>query len=187
MKITKRQLRRIIREEAEGLLNVAEPSDVEPIEDIWAGGEGQLVDPIDFVAVDTDGSVTNVTEPEMTNITGNKEPQMLDVTALTEKLHQRIRLKKMIREQAAAAAIEEELPGEEIVIEPEPEAEERAGASVSALRGWFTEKAAEVNDLGISDPQIPALIAAMNDLIGQAQSGILSSREDRVRKGIAKA
>jgi hypothetical protein len=189
MKISKRQLRRIIREEAEGLLDVAEPSEVEPIEGIWAGGEGQLVDPIDFVAVDTDGSVTNVAEPEMINITGTKEPEVLNVAALIERLHQRIRLKKLIKEQAVA--VEEELPGAEVVAEPvpvvEPEVEERAGASASALRGWLSGKAAEVNDLGISDPQIPALIAAMNDLIGQAQAGTLSSREDRVRKGIAKA
>ena len=189
MKISKRQLRRIIREEAEGLLDVAEPSEVEPVEDVWGGGEGQLVDPIDFVAVDTDGSVTNTAEPEMTNITGTKEPEVLNVAALIERLHQRIRLKKLIREQAVD--VEEELPGAEVavkpIVEPEVEVEERAGASASALRGWLSGKAAEVNDLGISDPQIPALIAAMNDLIGQAQAGALSSREDRVRKGIAKA
>jgi len=46
VRITKRQLKRIIREEAEGLLDVESPSDVEPIEDVWGSGE-DLVLPID--------------------------------------------------------------------------------------------------------------------------------------------
>ena len=177
MKITKRQLRRIIREEAEGLLDVAEPSEVEPVEDVWAGGEESLVEPIDFVDADTDGSVANTSEPEV-----------MKITEISRKVQRRIRLKRILREQLAAAGVEveEEMPEEEIIIEPAAE-EERAGASTSSLRSFFSEKAAEVNDLGISDPQIPALVAAINDLIGQAQAGTLSSREDRVRKGIAKA
>tara|TARA_A100001011_G_scaffold397557_2_gene498957 strand:- start:1357 stop:1905 length:549 start_codon:yes stop_codon:yes gene_type:complete len=182
MKITKRQLRRIIREEAEGRIDVAEPSDVEPIEDVWAGGEESLVDPIDFVSADTDGSVSNVVEPE--------------VMRITAEVRKRIRLKRFLREQleAAGVEVEEEIPADvdavvepEVMPEPAVEEEERAGASISSLRSFFSGKAAEVNDLGISDPQIPALVAAINDLIGQAQSGTLSSREDRVRKGITKA
>lgn len=180
MKISKRQLRRIIREEAEGLLDVAEPSEVEPVEDVWGGGEDALVEPIDFVDADTDGSVANVAEPETMDI--------------VERVRKRIKLKRFLREQLDAAGVEvEEEVTPELVIGDEdpadlgPEEEERVGASASSLRGYFTEKAAEVNDLGISDPQIPALVAAMNDLILQAQAGTLSSREDRVRKGIAKA
>ena len=183
MKISKRQLRRIIREEAEGLLDVAEPSEVEPVEDVWAGGEDALVAPIDFVDADTDGREANVVEPE--------------ILSITEKVLKRIKLKRFLREQleAAGVGIEEERPPELVVGDEDPETiaaaveqeEERVGASASSLRGYFSEKAAEVNDLGISDPQIPALVAAMNDLILQAQAGTLSSREDRVRKGIAKA
>ena len=46
MKITKRQLRRLIREELEDILDQENPADVEAVEDAWAGGD-DLVEPID--------------------------------------------------------------------------------------------------------------------------------------------
>jgi len=48
MKITKRQLRRLIREELEDILDQENPADVEAIEGVWAGGD-DLVDPIDHL------------------------------------------------------------------------------------------------------------------------------------------
>tara|TARA_Y100000310_G_scaffold258888_1_gene267425 strand:- start:388 stop:594 length:207 start_codon:yes stop_codon:yes gene_type:complete len=48
MKITRRFLRRIIKEELENILSAESPEDVEPVEDAWAGGE-DLVLPLDHV------------------------------------------------------------------------------------------------------------------------------------------
>jgi predicted component of type VI protein secretion system len=48
MKITKRQLRRLIREELEDILDQENPEDVEAVEGVWAGGD-DLVDPIDHL------------------------------------------------------------------------------------------------------------------------------------------
>ena len=65
MRITKRQLRRIIREEAQGLIDVESPYDVEPVENVWGGCEdaGNLVLPIDHSKAAKSEPVTN--RPEM--------------------------------------------------------------------------------------------------------------------------
>ena len=67
IRLTKRQLGRIIREEAEGLLDVESPYDVEPVEDVWGGdpeGEGgNLVLPIDHSKAAKSYPVT--AEPEV--------------------------------------------------------------------------------------------------------------------------
>jgi len=67
MKITKSKLRRIIREEAEGLLDVESPYDVEPVEDVWGGDPegdgGNLVLPIDHSKAAKSYPVT--AEPEI--------------------------------------------------------------------------------------------------------------------------
>ena len=65
-----------------------------------------------------------------------------------------------------------------------PEPEERADASAQALKSWFADKMSDPN-LGIQAQQVPALIAAMEDLILSAQSGNLKSKEDRVRGQIS--
>lgn len=163
MSLSERQIRRIIREQLADHLDDVEAKELDA--DEQADG---LEDPIDYAKVGSGHS--NEAEPE--------------VMEIVEKLKLRMRLKRIIREQAAAdVAVEEELPPPPPVDEPE----ERAGATVSSLRAFFTDHAAMVNDLGISDPQIPALVAAMKDLIAQAQAGQLAGREDRVRKSMAKA
>lgn len=160
MSLSERQMRRIIREQLAAQLDDVEAKELDA--DEQADG---IEDPIDYAKVGSGHS--NEAEPE--------------VMEIVEKLKRRMRLKRIIREQAGAAA--EEAPPPPPVDEPE----ERASASVSSLRGFFTDHAAMANDLGISDPQIPALVAAMKDLIVQAQAGQLASREDRVRKGMASA
>jgi hypothetical protein len=69
MKITKRQLRRIIKEEFEDLTDqywdVETPAEVEPLEDAWAGGD-DLVEPIDHS--DAGGSEEVTPEPETMEI-----------------------------------------------------------------------------------------------------------------------
>jgi len=64
MKITKRQLRRIILEEAD-MLDADLPSEVEAIENVWGGCEdaGNLVLPIDHSKATKSEPVTN--RPEM--------------------------------------------------------------------------------------------------------------------------
>ena len=70
MKITKRQLKRIIKEEFEDLTDqywdVETPAEVEPLEDAWAGGD-DLVDPIDHS--EAGGSEAVITEPGVMEIT----------------------------------------------------------------------------------------------------------------------
>tara|TARA_Y100001970_G_C14235723_1_gene861653 strand:- start:2263 stop:2757 length:495 start_codon:yes stop_codon:yes gene_type:complete len=164
MSLSEKQIRRIVREQLAAQLDDVEAKELDA--DEQADG---VEDPIDYAKVGSGES--NESEPE--------------VMEIVEKLKRRMRLKRIIREQAAAAAAqgEEELPPPP----PADEPEERAGATVSSLRAFFTDHAAMAGDLGISDPQIPALVAAMKDLIAQAQAGQLASREDRVRKSMAKA
>ena len=166
MSLSERQMRRIIREQLAAHLEDVEAKELDA--DEQADG---IEDPIDYAKVGAGES--NEAEPE--------------VMEIVEKLKRRIRLKRIIREAGAAAA--GSAPVEEVEPPPPPvdEPEERAGASVSSLRAFFTDHAAMANDLGISDPQIPALVAAMKDLISQAQAGQLAAREDRVRKSMAKA
>ena len=70
MKITKRQLRRIIKEEFEDLTDqywdVDSPAEVEPVENAWAGGD-DLVEPIDHS--EAGGSAQVTPEPETLEIT----------------------------------------------------------------------------------------------------------------------
>ena len=167
MRLTKRQILELIYEQQ--IADVDRPEDVKPEEDVWGTGE-DLEDPIDYQEVSTGEAVESGVE----------------VDEIVERLQLKLRLKRMIREMASDAPPVVDDMEAEVEVEPMPPAdeEERAGASTGALRSWFSEKASEVNDLAISDPQVPALIAAMNDLIGQAQAGILASREDKVRKNI---
>lgn len=65
MKITKRQLRRIIREAEDLTVLPTELEDVEAVEDAWAGGE-DLVQAIDYADELTGES--NVDEPEVLDI-----------------------------------------------------------------------------------------------------------------------
>ena len=164
MSISRMEIRRIIREQLEASLEDVEAKELDA--DEQADG---VEEPVDHAKIGSGES--NVAEPE--------------VLEIVEKVRQRIRIKNMIREMAhdADPGAEEEMPPPPPVAEPE----ERAAASTSGLRAFFTDHAAMVNDLGISDPQIPALVAAMKDLISQAQRGQLASREDRVRKNIESA
>ncbi len=162
MSISRSEIRRIIREQLEDSLEDVEAKELDA--DEQADG---VEEPVDYAKVGSGES--NVAEPE--------------VLEIVEKVRQRIRMKRMLREMAADAIVDEELPPPPPAAEPE----ERAAASTSGLRAFFTDHAAMVNDLGISDPQIPALVAAMKDLISQAQRGQLASREDRVRKNIESA
>ena len=82
------------------------------------------------------------------------------------------RLRRVIREQMEMAAEEEE---------------QRAGASSGALKKWFVEKAQSIADLNIPSGQIPALVAAMEDLLATAQAGRMKSQEKRLSGQIAKA
>jgi|1_EtaG_2_1085319.scaffolds.fasta_scaffold57782_2 hypothetical protein len=52
MKVTQRQLRRIIQEELEDILAIEDVADIEPEEDAWAGGEN-LIEPIDYQEITT--------------------------------------------------------------------------------------------------------------------------------------
>ena len=173
MRLSKQQVLRLIYEQQ--VWDSATPAEVEPEEDVWGTGEA-LEQEIDYYEVEGLPPV---------------EPG-IEIEEIVEKVKRKMRLRRIVEQVVAA---EEEVTAgpdvaaeEEVVVAPPPAAEEeRAGASASELRGWLSGKAAEVADLGISDPQIPALIAAMNDLIGQAQAGTLSAREDRVRANIAKA
>ncbi len=85
--------------------------------------------------------------------------------------------------------VEVEASAEEVMVEPEAEAPEddRVTASMGSLRGWLSDTLTSVDDMGIQDNQVPALVAAMDDLIASAQAGQLSGSEDRVRKGITDA
>jgi hypothetical protein len=56
MRITKRQLRRIIKEELENILDYKHADEIEPEEEAWAGGDN-LVDPIDFQEIATGDAV----------------------------------------------------------------------------------------------------------------------------------
>ena len=104
-------------------------------------------------------------------------------------------IREAVEEEVAMVTGEEPVPDDmgtmpeaepEVVEEPLP-GEERASASISSLRGWLSDTLTSVNDLGIQDSQIPSLVAAMDDLVASAQAGVLTSTEDKVRKGIAQA
>jgi len=169
MKLSKQQVLKLIYEQQ--VWDSAAPDEVEPEEDVWGSGEA-LEQEIDYYEVEGLPPVESG----------------IEIEEIVEKLKRKIRLRKIVEQVVAAEEVVEPEPAAEEVVDVAPPAEEeRASASASELRGWLSGKAAEVADLGISDPQIPALIAAMNDLIGQAQAGTLGAREDRVRANIAKA
>ena len=168
MRINKRQILELIYEQQ--VQDVSSPAEVEPEEDVWASGEG-LEQDIDHEK--EAGLPSNVTEPE--------------VLEIVEKVVQRRRLKRklraLVREQAAVAPDVSGVVDAEVVA-PAVEPEERASASQQSLRDWLKDTAAGVAALGIADNQIPSLIASMNDLVLSAQSGKMSSREDKVRSHI---
>jgi hypothetical protein len=169
MKLSKQQVLKLIYEQQ--VWDSAAPDEVEPEEDVWGSGEA-LEQEIDYYEVEGLPPVESG----------------IEIEEIVEKVKRKIRLRKIVEQVVAAEEVVEPEPAAKEVVDVAPPAEEeRAGASASELRGWLSGKAAEVADLGISDPQIPALIAAMNDLIGQAQAGTLGAREDRVRANIAKA
>ena len=78
MKITRRQLRRIIREELE---EVEAPFETEAVEDAWAGGEN-LELPLD-VAKSTHGADAVVVEPEVLSITELRRVILDELTLLS--------------------------------------------------------------------------------------------------------
>ncbi len=167
MALSRNQIRSIIREQLAASLEDVEATELDADEQADA-----IEDPVDYAKVGSGES--NVAEPE--------------VMEIVEKVRRRMRLKKMIREMSHENEMAGDIPpAEDVPPPPVDEPEERASASVSSLRSFFTDHASMANDLGISDPQIPALVAAMKDLIAQAQAGQLASREDRVRKNIEKA
>lgn len=169
MHISKRQILELIYEQQ--VQNSKEPSEVKPEEDVWGTGE-DLVNPIDHQEVTT----------------GKPVESGIEVEEIVEKLRRRMLLKRIIREQVAAA--EEELmdPAGAMVdtvdVVEEPAGEERASASQQSLRNWLKDTAGGIAGMGIADNQVPALIAAMDDLMSSAQSGKMASREDRVRQHI---
>ena len=168
MRVSKRQILELIYEQQ--VQDSKRPDEVQPEEDVWGTGE-ELEHPVDWEK--ESGLPDNVDEPE--------------VLEIVERVKRRARLRKIIREQMAAVA-EEPLPGEEVeaIVEPAAgeEVEGRASASQQSLRDWLKNTAAGVGGMGIADGQIPALIASMDDLILSAQSGKMSSREDKVRAHI---
>ena len=168
MRVSKRQILKLIYEQQ--VQDSKSPAEVEPEEDVWGTGE-DLEHPIDHEK--EAGLPSNVTEPEVMEI----------VEKVLHRRQLKRRLQKLVREQAAIAA------EEEVVVDPalaaaEVEGEERASASQQSLRNWLKDTAASVAGLAIPDGQIPALIASMDDLILSAQSGKMSSREDKVRAHI---
>ena len=68
MKVTARQLRRIIREAVAEVLDAEEPSDIEAEEGIWSGGEN-IHNEIDHAKVQH-GADPVVDAPEMLDIVG---------------------------------------------------------------------------------------------------------------------
>ena len=170
MRLSKRQILKLIYEQQ--VQDSSTPAEVKPEEDVWGTGEEALEEPVDHesaAGVEED----NVTEPE--------------VMEIVEKLLLKRRLQRIIREQAAMTADEEmmDAAGEVVadVVEP-PAEEERASASQQSLRNWLKDTASMVDGMGIADNQIPALIAAMDDLMSSAQTGKMASREDKVRQHI---
>ncbi len=170
MRLTKRQILRLIYEQQ--VQDSSTPAEVEPEEDVWAGGDAALEEPINHE--EAEGLPSNVQKPETLDIETQK---------VVERIKRKLRLKRIIREQAVAA--EEVVPPESVVVEPAAAAEEeRASASQQSLRDWLKDTASAVAGMGIPDNQIPALLAAMDDLIMSAQSGKMASREDKVRSHI---
>jgi len=99
MKITKRQLRRIIKEEAADILDIDHPSEAEAIEDVWSGDlEGEAKN----LALDIDHPVAAGSEET------TKEPEMLprheDLVA--ETAFRRI-VRKALRNQSAVGVKKE--------------------------------------------------------------------------------
>jgi len=172
MRVSKRQLLELIYEQQ--VQDSKRPDEVQPEEDVWGTGEA-LEHPIDFEK--ESGMPENVDEPE--------------VLEIVERVRRRAHLRRIIREQMAAAPLPpKEAEGTDVVVGdeldggPDADGEERASASQQSLRDWLKVTAGEVGGLGIPDAQIPALIASMDDLILSAQSGKMSSREDKVRAHI---
>jgi len=167
MRISKREILELIYEQQ--VQDSKRPDEVQPEEDVWGTGE-ELERPIDFEK--ESGLPANVDEPE--------------VLEIVERVKRRARLRRMIREQMAAAVEEEVVePEGGAVVDPVVDVEEeRASASQQSLRDWLKDTAAGVAGMGIADGQIPALIASMDDLILSAQSGKMASREDKVRQHI---
>ena len=146
-----------------------EPKDVEPEEDVWGTGE-DLESPIDYQEITT----------------GDKVESEIEIDEIVERLKRKMLLRRIIREQAPGALPpEEEAMADVEVVSPEvPAEEERASASQQSLRDWLKDTAGNVAGMAIPDGQIPALIASMDDLILSAQSGKMTSREDKVRANI---
>ena len=68
MKLTQKQLRKMILEEVEDMLDHETPEEVEPVEDAWAGGE-DLTLPIDHS--EAGGGPEEEEGPGMTDIVGD--------------------------------------------------------------------------------------------------------------------
>ena len=70
MKITRKRLQRLIKEEYDNVSDqywdVETPAEVEPVEDVWAGGD-DLVNPVDHS--EEGGSEAVTVEPEVLEIT----------------------------------------------------------------------------------------------------------------------
>jgi|LWDU01.1.fsa_nt_gi hypothetical protein len=171
MRVSKRQILELIYEQQ--VQNSKRPDEVQPEEDVWGTGE-ELEHPVDWEK--ESGLPDNVDEPE--------------VLEIVERVKRRARLRRMIREQMAVVE-EDPLPTdapEDVIVgdeaTPGDGEEERASASQQSLRDWLKNTASGISGMGIPDAQVPALIASMDDLILSAQSGKMSSREDKVRSHI---
>jgi len=170
MRLSKRQILRLIYEQQ--VQDSSSPAEIKPEEGVWGTGEEALEEPVDH---ETAAGV------EDDNV---KEPEVMEIV---ERLLLKRRLRRVIKEQAVE--VEEEvmdpaIDAVEVVDAVAPSEEERASASQQSLRNWLKDTASGVNAMGIPDAQIPSLIAAMDDLLLSAQSGKMSSREDKVRQHI---
>ena len=165
MRISKRQLLELIYEQQ--VMDSKEPSEVKPEEDVWGTGE-DLENPVDYQEITT----------------GEPVESGIEVEEIVEKLRRRMFLKRIIREQVAGAEEIIDAVEDDVIAVPEDGPEERASASQQSLRNWLKDTASGVAGMAIADSQIPALIAAMDDLLLSAQSGKMASREDKVRQHI---
>ncbi len=165
MKLTKRQILKIIREEAEGL-NVARvfgamsnhqdeeeaiadsEIEVDAVEDVWAGGDN-LVDPIDAQEVTTDVPVESG----------------IEIDEIVERISRKLRIKRIIQEVDWV---------DPMAFLPDAESVEQAFASGDRISLMIDQPGL----VGEVEPEDDEELAELEERVAQAFRGMLKEEEE---------
>jgi hypothetical protein len=176
MKVTRKQLRRIIREaetaaENAALIGVESPYEVEPEEDVWAGGDN-LLNPIDQSVAGGGEAVT-------------PEQEILDVTEdtideIANKLYNRAKIRRIIKETIGGTSVRTQEPFIDIVMASlqagDPHAAATAVMDSFMIDDVFTEEEDDLVDVlgGLPyDASVEQIETAADAWLQNYRSGVL--------------